>query len=330
MDKISELSLSELQNLLQHCELLQPDEKIVTSEPAGEGNMNITLRVRTESRALIVKQSQPYVAKYPSIPAPVNRISSEFHFYKRIQESLELSQSMPAVLGFHPKQNLLTLNDCGERPDFSRIYSEPTQISSGLISTLAQWLGALHTLKLSETDKVQFQNREMRALNHFHIFEFPLDVDNGFDLEAICPGLTETARDLQENREFVTQTQKIGRDIYLSDGPDLLHGDFFAGSLLDTPSGPKIIDPEFSFAGRREFDLGVFFAHLRMSESSANQGDRLLDAYGNQNTFDPTLTRQIAGIEIMRRIIGVAQLPAKFSLKKRTRLLEEAKNLTLS
>ena len=40
---------------------------------AGDGNMNCTLRASLGGRTLILKQSRPYVAKYPSIPAPLDR-----------------------------------------------------------------------------------------------------------------------------------------------------------------------------------------------------------------------------------------------------------------
>ena len=38
--------------------------------PAGEGNMNCTLRVTTNARTFVLKQSRPWVEKYPDIPHP--------------------------------------------------------------------------------------------------------------------------------------------------------------------------------------------------------------------------------------------------------------------
>ena len=50
------------------------------------------------------------------------------------------------------------------------------------------------------------------------------------------------------------------------EGPSLIHGDLFPGSLLQTGSGElRIIDPEFCFCGDPEFDIGVFYAHLLLS-----------------------------------------------------------------
>ena len=36
----------------------------------------------------------------------------------------------------------------------------------------------------------------MRALNHEHLFSFPLRDDNGFDLDGITPGLRMAAREM--------------------------------------------------------------------------------------------------------------------------------------
>ena len=48
-------------------------ESIVELGPAGEGNMNRTLRANLGSRSIVLKQSVPFVAKYPDIPAPLER-----------------------------------------------------------------------------------------------------------------------------------------------------------------------------------------------------------------------------------------------------------------
>src|SRR4051812_21791268 len=52
---------------------LDLDERVVTVARAGDGNMNLTLRVTTPARSVIVKQGRPWVEKYPQIPAPTER-----------------------------------------------------------------------------------------------------------------------------------------------------------------------------------------------------------------------------------------------------------------
>ena len=59
----------------------QPTETIVSVDKAGEGNMNLTLRVTTDQRSVIVKQARPWVEKYPDIEASDERILAEIDFY---------------------------------------------------------------------------------------------------------------------------------------------------------------------------------------------------------------------------------------------------------
>ena len=59
---------------------LSPSDLPITIATAGAGNMNVTLRLTAASgRTLIVKQGRPWVAKYPQIPAPIERTRVEAH-----------------------------------------------------------------------------------------------------------------------------------------------------------------------------------------------------------------------------------------------------------
>ena len=47
---------------------LKLSEIINEIEIAGEGNMNVVLRIKTNKRTFILKQSRPFVQKYPDLP----------------------------------------------------------------------------------------------------------------------------------------------------------------------------------------------------------------------------------------------------------------------
>ena len=113
---------------------------------------------------------------------------------------------------------------------------------------------------------------------------------------------------------------------YLEDGDTLVHGDYFPGSWVRTGAGVAVIDPEFCFLGCGEHDLGVMMAHLIMAGDTADVLERVaVDGRANR-----TLARQFAGVEIMRRLIGVAQLPLTASLERKRELLGRAKQLVLA
>jgi 5-methylthioribose kinase len=66
-------------------------EKILHMEKPGEGNMNFVYRVTTNARSLIVKQSRPWVEKYPQLEAPIERIDVEALFYQLIDRKSRTS-----------------------------------------------------------------------------------------------------------------------------------------------------------------------------------------------------------------------------------------------
>jgi 5-methylthioribose kinase len=169
----------------------------------------------------------------------------------------------------------------------------------------------------------------MRQLNHAHIFEIPLQPANGLDLEALTPGLAQVATSLKKDPRYCRETARLGREAYLTDGPCLLHGDFFPGSLLRTTAGPRVIDPEFGFFGRPEFDAGVFLAHLTLSGQPTHLAQAWRSTYAAPPEFDDTLMRQLTGVEIMRRLIGYAQLPLGYGLARKQELLELSRELVL-
>ena len=88
-------------------------------------------------------------------------------------------------------------------------------------------------------------------------------------------------------------------------------------------NGLKVIDPEFGFTGPREFDLGVFCAHLRMAGTVLEESV-LETHYLPWKQLDRRLVSTFAGVEILRRLLGVAQLPIRFDLERKRVLLEKA------
>ena len=166
----------------------------------------------------------------------------------------------------------------------------------------------------------------MRRLNHEHIFDLPLAADNGIDLDRLAAGLAAAARRLRSDPEYCKAVKELG-DRYLAGGSVLLHGDYFPGSWLRSPVGIYILDPEFCFYGISEIDLGCAIAHLRLAQQPLDLARTILRAYSavsNRNSPQMHLVSGFAAVEIMRRIIGVAQLPLANSVN-RVELLDKSR-----
>ena len=314
--------LEELQNYLLSKEWLDAAEKITAIEKPGEGNMNVVLRIITDQRSFILKQSRPYVQKYQQIKAPVDRIAVEKKFYQAVRDNA-VHAHVPKIIGFDASENLLLLEDLGNCKDMTYIYQKHA-ISNGLLDRLIFILGLIHRKKAPSDFP---ENMEMRQLNHQHIFELPFLEDNGFQLDDIQPGLQELSLQFKTDKKVRKIVKKVGKK-YLKPGNTLLHGDYYPGSWMTEAENLYIIDPEFGFVGFPEFDLGVMAAHVIIATGKKGYMKRIHAAY--QGDADLELMSQMAGIEIMRRLIGLAQLPLDRTLKEKSKLLKKARKLILS
>ena len=325
--------------LLRERGWIEADEAVVSCGRAGEGNMNLVLRVVTDRRRVIVKQSRPWVEKYPQVAAPVERIAFEHRFYEAVAEVPAVARRMPRVLGYSEADRVLLLEDLGDASDFTGMY-RGERIDDETLGELAAWLRTLHSAACPPSSlgeglgeggsgerEASFANRAMRALNHEHIFRFPLNADNGLPLDAHEPGLTRAAAKLMGDEAYRRRVEEAGRR-YLADGGTLLHGDYFPGSWLRSAGGVAIIDPEFCFLGDREWDVAVTVAHLALAGQAAAIAT-FVEGYGDDG-LDGKLLARFAAAEVMRRLIGVAQLPIPATDGFRADLLERSRHAMLT
>ncbi|SNQ44125.1 MULTISPECIES: phosphotransferase [Cellulophaga] len=322
-------NIEDLTTYLKSKGWLGDNESIATVEKPGEGNMNFTLRITTETRSFIVKQSREYVEKYPQVAAPAERVLTEAKFYEVTETVPSLKAMMPTLVGLDKENNVMVMNDLGNGSDFTYLYQLGKKILEEDLFSVVDFAATLHTSITTDTQDSRISNTKMRALNHEHIFNYPYAVDNGINLDDILPGLQKEANRLKADNVLIAEVKKLG-DLYLEDGDILLHGDYFPGSWLATVGGLKIIDPEFCFFGKAEFEIGVMLAHLKMANQSANIIEKAIDRYKSLAELDTSLCYKFMGIELIRRIIGLAQLPLEISLEKRVSLLNEARELIVN
>jgi len=292
---------------------LESGESVRRITRAGEGNMNLTLRVETDARSFIVKQARPWVEKFPQIEAPADRALRERDFYQRIAPIPAVAASMPRLLAADGAARLLMLEDLGAAADCTTLYhGQP--FTDDELHRLGRLAAALHR-ETHGTTNPAMTNRAMRELNHQHIFAVPWRRDGaaafGVDLDALAPGLYDAAERLRQMTHLRQRMHELGQ-CYLADGPSLLHGDLFPGSLLRSDRGLRLIDPEFCHFGEPTFDLGVWLAHLAIAKRPAREAHTFLNTYHAEwpdAPLDPALLAGFAGAEVIRRFIGVAQLP---------------------
>ncbi|MEM7571889.1 MAG: phosphotransferase [Bacteroidota bacterium] len=298
---------------------LLPAERLVDVQLAGEGNMNLTLRLKTNRCSYILKQSRPWVAKYPQVAAPIERILTEATFLQVIGKDPLLASRSPELLQLDRDNYVLLMEDLGAGSDLTKWYAQEQLIDNGRLLDLLSYLSALHRIEVENFP----DNLPLRRLNHEHLFSFPyLEASaTGFDLETVMPGLTAAAVSIRQDRQLRAQVEEVGRS-YLSKGPCLLHGDYYPGSWLEVTGRCYVIDPEFAFMGPPEYDLGVLLAHLHFSRATEEQIALVWEHYEVPATFSRELSLKFAGVELIRRLIGLAQLPLDADLAQRVAWLE--------
>lgn len=315
-----------LEKYLKLQEWISQEDQVVGTEKPGEGNMNFVLRVRTNNGSFIVKQARPWVEKYPQLDAPIVRIHTEAQFYALVQKNETLQAYTPKLLATDLENYIIQVEDLGNGADFSYVYQKGQGFEQVDLESLLTFLQTLHQSDFSQAVEAYPKNQALKELNHEHIFNFPYRADNGMDLNAIQEGLHDLATPIYADQALVNTIADLGKR-YLGEGQQLIHGDYYPGSWLKVDGAVKVIDPEFSYFGLAEFDLSVFLAHMKMAQSTASSIKWVRETYQRPAGFDERLLDQFIGVEILRRLIGIAQLPLALSIDEKQDLINEAISL---
>ncbi len=324
---LDEKKIPKISDYLHRQNWLNDDENVIAVTKPGDGNMNCVLRINTGYKTFILKQSRDFVEKYPQVPAPKDRVKSEAAFFNLIKQESFLANHTPTILGFDDANNVLMMQDLGASSDYSFLYQKKRKITEDETVALTEFLNILHN-NIEKNNNPLLRNIAMKQLNHKYIFEYPFMKYNGLDLNFVTPGLEEAAMIYKTDTALKTKALSLG-DKYLEEGKYLLHGDYYPCSWLRTNEGLKIIDPEFCFFGPAEFDLAIMIAHCYLSEQPEHIIELIIDSYQKNEDFNITLMYQFVGIEIMRRLLGLAQLPLKCGLDLKKEMLQKSYKLIM-
>lgn len=328
--RLSVDDLSGAVNYLSGLNYLEEGEKLEHLEIAGEGNMNYIVRACTNRRSFILKQSLPWVRKFPQVPAPVERIEFENRFYQIVRDNETLRSFTPEIYFFDEDNRMLCMEDFGASADFTGIYKKDVQLAEQDMVDVARVVSELHYRFRTDQGLAEIRNDNLRLLNYEHIFRLPLQQNNGFPLDAVVNGLDSATEKFRSDKQLNKRAIDIGQLYLNGKGTRLLHGDYYPGSWLKTDKGFRMIDPEFCFTGSPEFELGVLIAHLKMAGQPDSRMKDMFVYYHFDAHFDGSLFSQFAGMEMIRRLIGLAQLPLELTLKERLSMLDEAHQLVMN
>lgn len=308
----------------------------VSVEKAGDGNINWVRRARVsapgEAAALspswIVKQARPALERFPEYRVTTERIVFEHRWYQTVRP-FDDDGVCPQIHGFDAEARVLVLEDLGGAERLDAALARGADVT-GALETLARFLGREHAGTRGPGLVERFVNDEMRRLHGDHIFLLPLR-PNDFPLEA---PVAARALELQRDAEFLALADAAYAR-YLEPRGALVHGDVQAGNVLLAASGPKLLDAEIAHVGDPAFDVGTLIAHVVLpaaargeSGSAAPDVAALWGAYvkshGHASLPAFSAAARYAGLELMRRTLGAARVPATLQTEGALAVLDTA------
>lgn len=294
--------------------LLTPGEEAAVSA-AGDGNINWVRRVRSrDGRSWILKQARPALERFPEYQVSTERLVFEARYYEQTQR-FDRDRVRPEVLHFDEDERVLLLEDLGDAERLDRALARAAQLAAPL-SRLAGFLGRVHAGTRDRALAARFANGEMQRLHGDHIFQLPYR-ENDFPL---TPALRARAEAIWDDAELVDRIDAAYRR-YLEPRGALVHADVQPGNVLLHPRGPVLLDAEIAHLGDPAFDVGILTAHLLLpavARGDAAAGEALAEhtwsayaqAHGPEGLPARDDVMRYAGIELLRRTLGAARVPA--------------------
>jgi 5-methylthioribose kinase len=310
----NELDESNVSEYLRGLGLLAPGEAAAV-EAAGDGNINWVRRVRGQAgRRWILKQARPALERFPEYEVSTERLVFEAR-YCEVTAPFDEDRVRPEILHFDEGERVLVLEDLGDAERLDHALARGADLTTPLIA-LARFLGRVHAGTRDTALAARFANGEMQRLHGDHIFHLPYR-DNDFPLS---PALRARAEQLWRDTRLVERIDAC-HERYLEPRGALVHADVQSGNVLLAPRGPVLLDAEIAHLGDPAFDAGILLAHVllpgiargeaRSSEALADQTwSAYAEAHGPENLPAHADVLRYAGIELLRRTLGAARVPA--------------------
>ena len=295
------------------------------------GNINHVRRVRdaTSIRSIVVKALPEggRLQRYPEISFPEDRLVYERHYYDAATRAAALEPALanwvPGLLHVNRADTVLVLEDLAPAPTLEDKVLAGHRVSSEDLAGLGRVVGLFHrrAAELDLPDALRENPSTFANLPYVLTLPFADPAmlqgmwrqrgDATARIAVQEPFLAERGAALLEHAEWMLER-------FRSDAPvTLVHGDLHATSLFARDDGTfTAIDCELCMWGAAWFDPGTLLAHLVMLSRVVGRSldcGAFLEAYLEAAAFAERAelrhgTIELAGFEIIRRIIGAANM----------------------
>jgi 5-methylthioribose kinase len=330
---------------------------VTRTTEVGDGNLNRVFRVGSTSSSVVVKQALPYL-KVAGTDWPLTRNRAQIERRALVEHGKLVPGQVPGVVHFDETLSAIVLEDLQNYTSWRDllIAGVPTP---GVASRMGRYsagvlLGTSHVIQRSVKRRDlrdRFGYSELCLVTEELVFTAPFtdSPTNRFD-DAAAP----IAAELRRDRALRTAAAEL-RYAFRTRDEALIHGDLHTGSVLVGANDSRVIDLEFALFGPIGFDVGLLLANLAMS-SIAHEVQGHAAYAGEVRSYvrdfwlsfteeckciwqpsEPWFHRfiagiladaaQFAGLEMIRRVVGMAHVEDIDSLAPEPRLV--AQSLTI-
>jgi 5-methylthioribose kinase len=320
--RLNEASKDAIRTYLIDKGLISIKEFIEIYSPIASAEFHTIYRLSTNKSNLLLKQAKKWNTSLEFLSAPpIETLKHEANFYDLIRSYDYLSRFMPAFYLFDEENQLLILEDISDAENYCALYKKH-HIDTEELQLLVKWLSHLHRVRVMPKEKALLECEAVKKYNALSFFDFPdkIKYEPAHNLAAEMKQITDSS----QVREAILSL----KNSYLEGGFTLLHGDYQPGNWLFSDGGVYIIDPKFSIFGRPEIDLGHLVGHLLLASLALPKIEMVFDSYEDKS-IDKELTFRFAGLEMIRRLIGIYPLNFLGTTVQKKSKLTDAFNLLL-
>ncbi len=321
----------------------------VDASEVGDGNLNRVFRVKGAHGSVVVKQALPYL-KVAGADWPLTRRRAWIERSALETHREMVPELLPEVIHFDDDLSALVLEDLHGHQSWRDLLIAGRK-TPGVAAQVGRYsaavllgTGHLATGQRRTAMRRTFGYSDLCLLTENLVFTAPFTSAESNRVEAaLAPTVAALAGD-SAMRAAAAQL----RYVFRTRNEALIHGDLHSGSVLVGADGARIIDMEFAFFGPMGYDIGQLIGNLALSSiAHASQGDeqyaRVVASYAAEfweafveesariwHPGEPWFHQFIAGVmsdagrfaglEMIRRIVGLTHVRDIDSLPEKSRL----------
>lgn len=332
--------------------LFETDELTVTE--IGDGNLNYVFRVSDGERSVIVKHSGHTARISDEFVLSTDRTIREGHLIEAhsryvpdlVPDIILIDPVMKCVIMEDLKDYTILRTALQDGQIFPFLGEE---LGRYLAETLIRTSDFVMPAKEKKALQKEMINPELCEITEDLVYTEPFY--NNFNRNELSEDLAAVVERIVYQDSALKAAVAQAKLKFLNKAESLIHGDLHSGSVFINKSGLKVIDPEFGFFGPAGYDLGNIIAHLFFAHTHASSSGRVEQALWLEQTLDEVLRTFrsqalsilqqetidvalrdasifagfineiekdayiVAGLEIIRRIVGIAKVSDITSLE---------------